>query len=159
MTTEEWDAIPAHKPDPLYFAKLLPIDVNADIKINYPLQDDYWPSRRWNNDGTDYIDMSGREEFKLFLCSKDIQVGDKVMDEKGQIYHADEGNIHFIGDTIQGYKVIGEISPDATWVKEGDEFTEEELSYKYDGAYLHLTHWMPDVLKIIGIKGPCGHFH
>lgn len=25
----------------------------------YPIQDDIWPSRRWNQDHTDYIDLSG----------------------------------------------------------------------------------------------------
>lgn len=66
---------------------------------------------------------------KLFLCSRDIQGGDRVADEKGQNYYVDYGNISVIGSKIQGYKVIGEISPDAIWVKEGDEFDENEIQF------------------------------
>lgn len=29
---------------------------------DYPIQDDIWPSRRWNKEMTDYIDLSGHEE-------------------------------------------------------------------------------------------------
>lgn len=30
--------------------------------VDYPIQDDIWPSRRWNLDHTDYIDLSGNYE-------------------------------------------------------------------------------------------------
>lgn len=33
--------------------------VGEDITQEYPIQDDVWPSRRWNKDHTDYIDLSG----------------------------------------------------------------------------------------------------
>lgn len=60
--------------------------------------------------------------------------------------------IHFDCGEVVGKepKVIGEISPDAVWVKEGDEF-----NYP-----LECTHPLP--LKdgrYCMIKGPCGHFH
>lgn len=29
---------------------------------NYPIQDPMWPSRRWNSEMTDYIDLSGENE-------------------------------------------------------------------------------------------------
>ncbi len=29
------------------------------IDLDYPIQDDIWPSRRWNADMTEYIDLSG----------------------------------------------------------------------------------------------------
>ena len=32
---------------------------NAQIKLDYPIQDDIWPSRRWNAEQTNYQDMSG----------------------------------------------------------------------------------------------------
>lgn len=81
---------------------------------------------------------------KLFLCSRDIQVGDKFHRKytKGTGYTPemecigkDTTNTIFysqgINDEIYNardlcFKVIGEISPEATWVKEGDEFDEEE---------------------------------
>ena len=28
----------------------------------YPIQDDIWPSRRWNQEMTDYIDLSGHSD-------------------------------------------------------------------------------------------------
>jgi hypothetical protein len=33
----------------------------ARYAIDYPNQDDQWPSRRWNQDYTDYIDLSGHD--------------------------------------------------------------------------------------------------
>lgn len=69
---------------------------------------------------------------KLFLCSRDIQVGDKItldgisfteftrLKELSKVY-APKFDSYF--------KVIGEISPEAIWVKEGDEFEEEDIKY------------------------------
>ena len=31
------------------------------LEGDYPIQDDTWPSRRWNRDMTDYEDLSGHE--------------------------------------------------------------------------------------------------
>jgi hypothetical protein len=30
------------------------------LSEDYPIRDDVWPSRRWNTDRTDYIDLSGQ---------------------------------------------------------------------------------------------------
>lgn len=35
------------------------IDANNILKEQYPIQDETWPSRRWNVTHTDYADMSG----------------------------------------------------------------------------------------------------
>ncbi len=32
---------------------------NEELIKQYPIQDDIWASRRWNNDRTDYVDLSG----------------------------------------------------------------------------------------------------
>lgn len=32
---------------------------NALIIANYPIQDEQWPSRRWNKEKTEYQDLSG----------------------------------------------------------------------------------------------------
>jgi hypothetical protein len=70
---------------------------------------------------------------KLFLCSRDIQVGDEVHIPypSGEVrIKPTEASIIAIGNVAaknNGYKVVGEISPEATWVKEGDEFNEEEV--------------------------------
>jgi hypothetical protein len=33
--------------------------INEIIRQQYPIQDEHWPSRRWNAEHTDYVDMSG----------------------------------------------------------------------------------------------------
>lgn len=39
---------------------MIPISIhNEVIKKEYPIQDDIWPSRRWDESGTDYMDLSG----------------------------------------------------------------------------------------------------
>lgn len=86
---------------------------------------------------------------KLFLCSRDIQVGDKnVYDRflqkenltaikidpfrivpKYMILRDSNGNTYSQENSIRGFlfKAVGEISSDATWIKEGDEFDEDEV--------------------------------
>lgn len=64
---------------------------------------------------------------KLFLCSRDIQVGDKCIALDG-LYIVPQSESDLAISKEEGhFKVIGEISPDATWVKEGDEFDEDEI--------------------------------
>jgi len=124
---------------------------------------------------------------KLFLCSRDIQVGDKCkfVSEDGRVFNSlleGEDNINF----VDRFKVIGEISPNATWVKEGDEFDENQLQIKYHITYRCLCkekdgcedescqHYEGGVNKYVNgcyrqellrtayeikVKGPCGHFH
>ena len=42
-----------------FYKKPNTCDMNEEIKKKYPIQDDVWPSRRWNEEGTDYCDLSG----------------------------------------------------------------------------------------------------
>jgi hypothetical protein len=96
-----------------YFAKYLPVE--GEIK-----------------EGDIVIGMDGKK-VKLFLCSRNIQVGDKVLDIRTntwkevnnscgvELYKQKPNDIQF--------KVIGEISPNAKWVKEGDEFEENDWDY------------------------------
>lgn len=108
---------------------------------------------------------------KLILTSTDIHVGDKVQEWYGnklyreyivdEIYQDkdSEGTIHTMikggneaVDSKNCFKVVGEISPEATWVREGDEFDEDEVTepmFKDVGSFK----------KYCYIKGPCGHFH
>lgn len=111
------------------------------------------------------IKERGGSKVKLFLCSRDIQVGDKYFHDtyhpypKGDMADTNTKvmNAHMMvsneGENYDGdwsYKVIGEISPEATWVTEGTEFEDDDISV-YDVSHL------PDT--ICYIKGPCGHFH
>lgn len=52
------------------------------------------------------------------------------------------------------FKVIGPISPDATWVKEGDNFDENQL--EIPNGEVPIFKGIPNCIKI---KGPCGHYH
>lgn len=85
---------------------------------------------------------------KLFLCSRDIQVGDKIFCESTQRFGVASTIIKDNQNTIsylsikykpeqktgwaifpdEAFKVIGEISLDAlSYVKEGDEFTDGQI--------------------------------
>lgn len=109
----------------------------------------------------DYNLIGNHKKVKLFLCSRDIQIGDKVLDQDN-----DEGivkdcsdlhNIHIeyinggsslicnlancIDKEQEGiqycFKVIGELSPKAIWIKEGDEFDDMDWAQ-------FLTYWDMD---------------
>ncbi len=109
-----------------YFTKLLP--GNGEIKKrtgSTVIDGEVGKCLRENDNGFDYY-----EEVKLFLCSRDIQVGDIVklktfdgyVDFPVENEGAKQATIH-----NGSVKVIGEVSPDATWVKEGMEFEEENV--------------------------------
>jgi len=40
--------------------------LNEDILKEYPIIDSIWPSRRWNREMTDYMDLSGHDDFNHF---------------------------------------------------------------------------------------------
>lgn len=113
---------------------------------------------------------------KLFLCSRDIQVGDKfrhylidpkkscelrkpvhdfnkLAKEEDICAKVEDGKVWWSRDSpyvtqrvnyataIEGtFKVIGEISPNAIWVKEGDEFDESEVQYLKKERIAYLTY-------------------
>jgi len=115
-----------------YFTKYLPVE--GEIK-----EGDYWKHPKAPNTIFPWTKAYARgpistglmQKVKLFLCSRDIQVGDKMTRLDGSKFKADkapDGSAHWNG---HAYKVIGEVSPDATWVKEGMEFDEEEIYRSY----------------------------
>lgn len=132
----------------------------------------------------------------LVLTSSDIQIGDKIQAKDGSgssiitefkrvfakgeittsIGESKEGAITYSQLENDWLKVIGEISPEATWVKEGDEFDEDEVegvlyNRKHPDESIYgftvekLLAWiklnpMPEKYQVIfHIKGKCGHFH
>ena len=118
-----------------YFAKYLPVE--GKIK-----DDDYFEEE--DITGKKYIlknlgplsllphdHLKSRQKVKLFLCSKDIEVGDIV---KEQLLNGKLENftIHTLNDIDldKQFKVIGEISSDAIWVKERDEFDKTDFINK-----------------------------
>lgn len=112
--------------------------------------------------------MDGR----LILLSPDVEIGDKVYQHK---YNHEVGIVAGFKDNsksifyfegkepiLKNYhstgnwgKIMNQISPNATWVKEGDEFSEEEIS---TSAFEKTTDIRPNQPYVF-IKGSCGHFH
>lgn len=153
----------------LYFAKYLPGE--GEIKVGDKIRSESFGHppvtvTKISEDGsiywTDELDLAdpmgsyygvrkekAQKVGKLFLCSRDIQVGDTV---HYKYDHSLKWTVDKVFDTTfrSGsmesplnvvYKVIGEISPEAVWIKEGDEFDEEDIYY--------------NSLKIIRVKGYC----
>lgn len=108
------------------------------------------------------VDTGDFKKLKLFLCSRDIQVDDKVeVPLLTDTRQANANNLKFFKE-CKGYKVIGEISPDAlTYVKEGDEFDEYKIGYwGTHGAEIDtLQFGTQGYIQYCKIKGPCKHFH
>lgn len=155
-----------------YFAKL--ISVEGEIK-----KGDRYFAYNTLQDETAHIDNPGMDviptsKAKLFLCSRDVQVG-------GEFFNSEDSSVKRFNynpttvDILGGYnyRIIGEISPEATWVKEGDEFDEAEVEEywfsvrdKTSIVDTKLTNQnntfkkYPNLFFIAyRIIGPCGHFH
>lgn len=82
----------------------------------------------YNMEEEGYYKLSELKLLKLFLCSRDIQVGDKVRHTvSGEEVLWTDMDTEFRSVEMY-FKVIGEISPDAlSYVKEGDEFDEKDV--------------------------------
>lgn len=149
-----------------YFAKYLPVEGEVKewdcyLDNNGIVKRAYVTSRTVLRNKFDTIirtDWDGKAKVKLFLCSRNIEVGDKIYSELTKEYHTVEYGVNSgystqtpsgywacdsrdagssVGNTVSSipkynsYKVIGEISPEAKWVKEGMEFDEEEIRRIY----------------------------
>lgn len=105
------------KENKVYIAKYLPVKGGYSRIVK-------------NNEGTP-VDFE--QEVKLFLCSRDIQIGDTAYNDKfysypdGQLIDTNSKVMDHGMMEIDSYKVIGEVSSEAIWVKEGDEFEESEI--------------------------------
>ncbi len=89
---------------------------------------------------------------KLFMCSRDIKAGDK--DVYFGITKLDDALSDDECDylkTMNAFKVVGTISSDAKWIKEGDEF--EFLKDCW------ISNSEIGQLNAFKVKGPCGCFH
>lgn len=151
-----------------YFAKYLPVE--GEIKEGYCLD-------ILKNEVIYYNGNYGEEipkelkKVKLFLCSRGITKGDKIRgeypstlgfdveclrndDKSSSVPHwvvrGQDNNEYFYAKQ-DSFKVIGEISPDAAWVKEGDEFEFLKDCWISNSEIGRL-----DTYKI---KGSCGHYH
>jgi len=111
--------------------------------------------------------LRGKEKLtKLFAVTQDIEVGDEINYvpdlphlKKGMVTHkiTEKYDGDFIMDDgylmpNNGFKILGELSPNATWVKEGEEIEINEGWDKWEG---------PEGIEpvICQVLGPCGHYH
>lgn len=122
-----------------YFCKYLPVKekIKNGDKVQYK-----------TGEIVDYVvplNTDNLTKVKLFLCSRDIQVGDRYFkngsDEKlvsYLTYWEQDGvkqdilshELWYMGT----YKVLGEISLEATWVKEGDEFERNDFQMRWTNS-------------------------
>jgi hypothetical protein len=162
-----------------YFAKYIPVD--KPYKDGDLIQREWYPpTRGFERVITIYktgMQSLSEKKVELFLCSLDIQPGDTFIDNVGRVWKdAEECDVKVaieLNETKSDYgicyKIIGQISKDAIWVKEGDEFNEDEVSrhhicYDSPGNIGYCFHCRrskgcdsEDYDYVI--KGPCGHWH
>jgi len=179
-----------------YFAKLVPVEGPIKAGDKYILGKSLGLAAYGKGYiGTAVIDFTPEAQrdqeakiLKLFLCSRDIKVGDKAKWSKSDPWGviSEIGGSRENGDDYivikdyengqklnpndctfeSSYKIIGPISPEATWVKEGDEFDENEVRevaiVKNGNGFMFATLPIPQEF-ITGycyqLKGPCGRFH
>jgi hypothetical protein len=109
---------------------------------------------------------------QLYVCGRDVQMGDTViyMHQTGKVEETmqsvkpplfdiveEKGGRIFIyaEDKKNVFRPLGTVSPEALWIKDGDEFTFEELMAQGVGV-----NWSPVRTGWkFTLKGPCGHFH
>lgn len=114
-----------------YFAKYIPVEEDMKKGDKYYQKSD--PGRKIYEyiPSSHILDMNDFQPVKLFLCSKDIQPTDEVV----QVSTGRRFKMGF-GGTGEGFvKIIGEISPEAT-ITEGQEFTQMEVDN------LKLNNWL-----------------
>lgn len=153
-----------------YFTKYLYVEgeVKPKDKFIYGIDGRYLAiaSDDWNDQSK--IFFPEHFKVKLFLCSRDIQVGDKIRGEYPSTLGFDvevisEDNIGVPHWQIKGrdgnkheyakedsLKVIGPISHEATWVTEGMVFDEEDIKrdiltkwYAGEDDYTEFQHRFP----------------
>lgn len=177
-----------------YFAKWLPVD--GEIRSGDHFWDIYPNGYKdlsllAGGDNSPLKQPPGRnyQKVQLFLCSRDIHEGDRMEChvEIGEPPHTiargicvryiSENHTYTFkddrpeyGNSNVGasycYKVIGPISPNATWVVEGMELTDDDIE-KGGGHILFwdgniMSHWSKqkdDVFKYIKLKCPSCYTH
>lgn len=126
-----------------YFAKYFPVE--GEIKEGDSFFENDNLVLNWDNlEDLPYINAKLYiKKAKLFLCSRDIQVGDKVRLENGEqveivtLTNHEKDTFGVKSDSIWGnyskvFKVVGEVSLGAKWVKEGDEVDENQVGVLYN---------------------------
>lgn len=109
-----------------YFLKYIPVEGKAGkgdtiLVNNLPIY--------LQRDLFDFEMSYAPERVKLFLCSRDIKIGDWLTHINGQETYVDEELLISVnkGRLPNDFKVIGEVNPKLKKLKEGDEFDETEI--------------------------------
>ncbi len=122
------------------------------------------------------------KKVKLTLCSNDLSVGDnfntfvngrysfgKISKDSGDSWGVESSFTGVYVKKDEAFKIVGDISPNATWVKHGDRINEDDvvrhhICYDTPGNTGYCFHCSrskgcdsEDYNYLI--KGPCGHFH
>ncbi len=134
-----------------YFAKYLPVEGKITDGENVMFKIDGEWTEPCSFDSFIGAGIQAVMQGKLFLCTREIQLGDEVYykGNKHIVIHKEENSDWLFIDPDPGpsidpkelTKVIGEISPDSLGdVREGDEFDLEDLEkIVYDGTLHHVT--------------------
>lgn len=175
-----------------YQAKFLPVEGDIEIGDYYmwrgfPTKDE-WTITRFTGANPFPVEADkDHKKVKLFICSKDIRIGDKFNSangtgfiairvesdkiySKGGLYSDVEEVAH---DKTYCHKVIGVKSDDADWVKNGDEFDKGEIAYRWSeedqpDTFVYIHEWVdflkekgyekiPDYLKCSEVSIQCPH--
>ncbi len=109
------------------------------------------------------------KKVKPFLCSMDIKEGDTAYDLEQPLseFYVDKKRLHQIQNDedfkgMKPYKILGEVSPAATWIKNGDKFVfgEVKMLIKHDSEPLTYFDDVPSILIThFLLKGPDGQFY
>ena len=181
-----------------YYTKYLPVE--GDLKIGditfWDLDEGYFSKQfvRVTESFIIFAECYNWKKYELFLCSKDIKIGDHAMEllTNGEYdtFQIDTENdiFHDMIAYKRQFKIIGKLSKEAFWVKEGDEFNENEInpqwyddSGSYDASWFNINNnkffneddiideylyskksyfdYIKSDIKRVQVKGPCGHFH
>lgn len=64
---------------------------NEELIKEYPIQDDIWASRKWNKEMTDYVDLSGHEDYTDRVKATDVNYKGQILcKQKGCPNNANE---------------------------------------------------------------------
>lgn len=163
----------------VYIAKYIIVgeEITVGDWIGYPNLKQWVPVQYLGGDLTGF-----EKKVELCLCSMNIKTGDKVIDPiTGEQFHVKNWELHASENYL---KVMGKISDDAIWVKEGNVFNADQVrkavdielyyadaseQWQYYTNYLSVENsyackkekgYEETILdERIEIKGSCGHFH
>ena len=111
---------------------------------------------------------------KLFAVTQDVEVGDEVIDSKGNLATIDEidgmvvthtdkesGEQYCYTSKNKWTKVLGPLSPNATFVKEGEEIEGRLINTCECGDHegVGCSCGKNDFKPVYQVLGPCGYYH